>query len=185
MGATPLAAPRMKLPTIQTSPARCQPDPASLSWGITTNDNDRLLLSWDATGLWRCEFVDDNTALPTQGHHDDKRADHWLHDIQCWNHTGQAPASLQLHLAGTDWQLQLWQHLLAIPCGETRSYQTLANELASPRHARAVAHACASNTLALAIPCHRVIGSNGELSGYRWGISRKQGLLAQEAVATR
>ncbi len=83
-----------------------------------------------------------------------------------------------LDLIGTPFQLRVWRALLAIPAGQTRSYGELAAALeTSPR---AVARACASNRIALLIPCHRVVGHNGDLTGYRWGLARKQELLARE-----
>jgi len=75
-----------------------------------------------------------------------------------------------LHLQGTEFQIAVWQALLEIPAGSTVSYQQIAERIDRPRAIRAVANAVASNHLAYLIPCHRVIRSNGELGGYRWGI---------------
>lgn len=88
-------------------------------------------------------------------------------------------AQLPLDIRGTAFQQRVWQALQQIPSGQTRSYTELARQLDS--HPRAVARACASNPLGLLIPCHRVVASDGGLSGYRWGIERKQALLAQES----
>jgi AraC family transcriptional regulator of adaptative response/methylated-DNA-[protein]-cysteine methyltransferase len=85
-----------------------------------------------------------------------------------------------LDLRGTIFQLRVWQALRHIPRGETRTYSQLARELGEPKATRAVARACATNRVALVVPCHRVIGAGGSLTGYRWGISRKQQLLAAE-----
>jgi len=82
---------------------------------------------------------------------------------------------------GTDFQRDVWQALRRIPAGSTASYAELARMIGRPRSVRAVAQACGANPIAVAIPCHRVIGSNGAISGYRWGVARKQALLAQEA----
>jgi AraC family transcriptional regulator of adaptative response/methylated-DNA-[protein]-cysteine methyltransferase len=87
---------------------------------------------------------------------------------------------LPLDVAGTPFQWQVWDALRRIPAGETRSYQAIARELGRPAAARAVARACASNRIALIIPCHRAVRENGDLGGYRWGVSRKQRLLEQE-----
>lgn len=89
--------------------------------------------------------------------------------------------SLPLDIRGTAFQRRVWQALQAIPIGETRSYAGLARDIGEPRAARAVAAACAANKLAVAVPCHRVIHSNGSDSGYRWGVERKRALLAKEA----
>jgi AraC family transcriptional regulator of adaptative response/methylated-DNA-[protein]-cysteine methyltransferase len=87
---------------------------------------------------------------------------------------------LPLDIQATAFQRRVWQALRAIPYGETRAYAELAVEIGNPKATRAVARACATNPVALVIPCHRVIGSDGRLSGYRWGIERKQALLDQE-----
>jgi len=87
---------------------------------------------------------------------------------------------LPLDLRGTAFQQRVWQALLAIPPGHTASYTEIAARIGAPRASRAVAGACASNHLAVAVPCHRVLRQDGELSGYRWGIARKRALLARE-----
>jgi AraC family transcriptional regulator, regulatory protein of adaptative response / methylated-DNA-[protein]-cysteine methyltransferase len=87
---------------------------------------------------------------------------------------------LALDLRGTAFQLRVWQALRAIPRGETRSYSELARELGAPKATRAVARACAANRVALVVPCHRVVGASGALTGYRWGVERKKQLLAAE-----
>jgi AraC family transcriptional regulator, regulatory protein of adaptative response / methylated-DNA-[protein]-cysteine methyltransferase len=86
-----------------------------------------------------------------------------------------------LDLRGTVFQLRVWQALRQIPRGETRSYSELARELGEPKATRAVARACAVNRVALIVPCHRVVGASGSLTGYRWGVERKQQLLAAES----
>jgi AraC family transcriptional regulator of adaptative response/methylated-DNA-[protein]-cysteine methyltransferase len=90
---------------------------------------------------------------------------------------------LALDLRGTAFQLRVWQALRAIPRGETRSYSQLARELGEPKATRAVARACAMNRVALVVPCHRVVGANGALTGYRWGVERKRALLEAEKRA--
>jgi AraC family transcriptional regulator of adaptative response/methylated-DNA-[protein]-cysteine methyltransferase len=86
----------------------------------------------------------------------------------------------QLDLRGTVFQLRVWQALRAIPRGETMSYGQLARELGNPNATRAVARACATNRVALVVPCHRVVGASGSLTGYRWGVERKRMLLEAE-----
>jgi AraC family transcriptional regulator of adaptative response/methylated-DNA-[protein]-cysteine methyltransferase len=85
-----------------------------------------------------------------------------------------------LDLRGTVFQLRVWQALKQIPRGQTRSYSQLARELGDPKATRAVARACATNRVALVVPCHRVVGADGALTGYRWGVERKRNLLAAE-----
>ena len=87
---------------------------------------------------------------------------------------------LPLDLRGTAFQQRVWQTLCRIPVGETRSYAELARMIGEPRAVRAVARSCASNPVALAVPCHRVVGSDGSLTGYRWGVPRKRAILERE-----
>jgi AraC family transcriptional regulator, regulatory protein of adaptative response / methylated-DNA-[protein]-cysteine methyltransferase len=95
----------------------------------------------------------------------------------------EAPAlglDLPLDLRGTAFQERVWQALRDIPLGSTVSYGQIAERIGAPKAFRAVAQACGANCLAVAIPCHRVVRSNGDLSGYRWGVERKRQLLARE-----
>lgn len=94
-----------------------------------------------------------------------------------------APCDLPLDIRGTAFQERVWQALRNIPPGETVSYSQLAERIGRPRAVRAVASACAANVLAVAIPCHRVVRTDGSLSGYRWGIERKRTLLELEREA--
>ena len=96
----------------------------------------------------------------------------------------EAPAiglDLPLDLRGTAFQQRVWQALQQIPSGSTASYTEIANRIGLPKSARAVAQACGANPVAVAIPCHRVVRHDGEISGYRWGVERKQALLEREA----
>lgn len=86
-----------------------------------------------------------------------------------------------LALVGTAFQKRVWDALMKIPSGQTRSYAELAASLGAPRAARAVASACARNRVAVVVPCHRVIRGDGSLGGYRWGLDMKRGLLARES----
>ncbi|RYD49695.1 MAG: methylated-DNA--[protein]-cysteine S-methyltransferase [Verrucomicrobiaceae bacterium] len=88
---------------------------------------------------------------------------------------------LPLDVRGTAFQQRVWQALREIPAGTTRSYREIAERIGSPGSVRAVAGACAANAIAVAIPCHRVVRTDGNLSGYRWGVERKQALLDREA----
>jgi AraC family transcriptional regulator of adaptative response/methylated-DNA-[protein]-cysteine methyltransferase len=87
---------------------------------------------------------------------------------------------LPLDLRGTAFQQRVWRTLCSIPAGETRTYAQLAEMAGNPKAIRAVARSCATNPVSLAVPCHRVIGSDGGLTGYRWGVPRKKALLEQE-----
>ncbi len=93
----------------------------------------------------------------------------------------QLGLDLPLDVRGTIFQRRVWQALREIPAGETASYSAVAARIGAPRSTRAVAQACASNRIAIAIPCHRVVRRDGALSGYRWGVERKRALLDREA----
>ena len=91
-------------------------------------------------------------------------------------------ADLPLDIRGTAFQQRVWQALRDIPTGMTVSYSDIAQRIGDPKAVRAVACACAANTLAVVIPCHRVVRTDGALSGYRWGVERKRALLLKEAL---
>lgn len=88
---------------------------------------------------------------------------------------------LPLDIRGTAFQQRVWQALRDIPPGQTATYSDIAQRIGAPNAVRAVARACATNQIALAIPCHRVVRTDGSISGYRWGVERKQALLEREA----
>ncbi len=92
--------------------------------------------------------------------------------------------ALPLDIRGTAFQQRVWKALSKIPAGKSRTYSEVAKAIGAPRAVRAVAHACAANALAVAIPCHRVVRLDGNLAGYRWGIERKRALLTRESVTT-
>jgi AraC family transcriptional regulator of adaptative response/methylated-DNA-[protein]-cysteine methyltransferase len=96
----------------------------------------------------------------------------------------EAPAlglDLPLDVRGTAFQQRVWRALREIPAGSTASYTEIAERIGAPKSVRAVGQACASNAIAVAIPCHRVVRTDGALAGYRWGVERKRALLEREA----
>jgi AraC family transcriptional regulator of adaptative response/methylated-DNA-[protein]-cysteine methyltransferase len=97
--------------------------------------------------------------------------------------TGANLPPLPLDIRATAFETLVWTYLRTIPAGETRSYADVAAAIGQPKSTRAVANACGRNPVALAIPCHRVIRSSGELGGYRWGLEKKTALLARERAA--
>jgi AraC family transcriptional regulator of adaptative response/methylated-DNA-[protein]-cysteine methyltransferase len=98
---------------------------------------------------------------------------------QIFEHTdGDVP----LHLLGTPWQIKVWQALLEIPCGKTTTYRTVAEQLGNRKASRAGGTAVGRNPISWLIPCHRVLGSDGALHGYHWGLTRKRSMLALEAA---
>ena len=90
---------------------------------------------------------------------------------------------LPLDVRGTPFQQRVWQALRNIPAGSTASYGEIAERIGAPKQAYAVGQACAANSIAVAIPCHRAVRKNGALAGYRWGMARKRALLEREARA--
>ena len=114
-------------------------------------------------------------------HRDDTELGAWIGAI-VRHVSGQQPhLDLPVDVRATAFQWRVWEALRAIPYGSTRSYREVAQAIGEPKAARAVARACATNPVALVIPCHRVVREGGDLGGYRWGASRKQALLAQES----
>jgi AraC family transcriptional regulator, regulatory protein of adaptative response / methylated-DNA-[protein]-cysteine methyltransferase len=108
----------------------------------------------------------------------------WLADAVAFvsSQLGEHPlaATFPLDVRATAFQQRVWKALQEIPRGETRSYSEVALQLEAPTATRAVAAACAANPVAIAVPCHRVVGKDGSLTGYRWGVERKRKLLAAE-----
>ena len=104
----------------------------------------------------------------------------WMRALGAYLEGSKASLDLPLDVRGTAFQMRVWRYLQTIPYGEVQSYSEVARGIGQPTATRAVAQACASNTIALAIPCHRVIRGNGELGGYRWGLARKRTLIDRE-----
>lgn len=110
----------------------------------------------------------------------DRDFDDWVARVVGLVEHPQTGMDLPLDIRGTAFQQRVWQALRAIPPGETASYAEIARRIGRPSASRAVAAACAANPLAIAIPCHRIVRQDGGLSGYRWGVERKQALLDRE-----
>lgn len=105
----------------------------------------------------------------------------WKRAFEAYLERGTSLAGLALDVRASVFQAKVWRYLQSIPGGQTRSYSEVAAAIGHPSASRAVARACASNPVALCIPCHRVIRSTGEAGGYRWGLERKAQILEQEA----
>ena len=108
--------------------------------------------------------------------------DRWVAQVVAYVDDPRLGLDLPLDIRGTAFQQRVWQALLTIPLGETRTYTDIAETLGAPKAVRAVAGACASNSIAVAIPCHRVHRIGGAMAGYRWGIERKRALLKREGA---
>lgn len=103
-------------------------------------------------------------------------------DVIAMVETPSRGGELPLDLRGTEFQRSVWQALREIPAGETASYTEIARRIGRPGSVRAVGGACAANPLAVVVPCHRALRSDGALAGFRWGLERKRALLAKEAA---
>ncbi len=113
----------------------------------------------------------------------DPRFEGWVADVVGFVEDPARGLDLPLDVRGTAFQRKVWEALREIPLGETATYAQVAERIGAPAAVRAVARACATNNIALAIPCHRVVRTDGSLAGYRWGIDRKRELIAREAKA--
>jgi AraC family transcriptional regulator of adaptative response/methylated-DNA-[protein]-cysteine methyltransferase len=111
---------------------------------------------------------------------DDHAFKSWVDALLAHLEGDQPRLTLPLDLQATAFQYRVWEELRKIPYGETRSYSEVARAMGEPKAVRAVANACASNPAAIVTPCHRVVRSDGKPGGYRWGLGRKQALLARE-----
>jgi AraC family transcriptional regulator of adaptative response/methylated-DNA-[protein]-cysteine methyltransferase len=109
----------------------------------------------------------------------------WLDYVLDSLKSEQRRVDLPMDIQATAFQWRVWEELRRIPFGSTRSYQEIAKAIGNPTAVRAVARACASNRLALVIPCHRVIREDKSMGGYRWGLERKRKLLQREAKSAK
>ena len=116
---------------------------------------------------------------------DDQGLAETLRTVRAFLEEPKQALDLPLDLRGTAFQQRVWRTLCSIPAGETRTYGELARMMEAPKAIRAVARSCAANPVSLAVPCHRIVGKDGDLTGYRWGIPRKQALLAREKAAAK
>ena len=106
--------------------------------------------------------------------------DQWIESLNAYIQNQQPRPDLPLDLKGTAFQIKVWEFLLSLKDGEVASYSEVAEGIGSPKAVRAAATACASNKIAVLVPCHRILRSNGDLGGYRWGVDRKRSLLDAE-----
>jgi AraC family transcriptional regulator of adaptative response/methylated-DNA-[protein]-cysteine methyltransferase len=113
---------------------------------------------------------------------DDRDFAAWVARVLAFIEAPSRGLDLPLDIHGTAFQQRVWRALQAVPPGSTATYAEVARRIGSPTAVRAVAGACASNPIAVAIPCHRIIRSDGNFGGYRWGVARKRALVAREAA---
>ncbi len=165
---------------------------AVVRFTIAASPLGRMLIAATDKGICAIQFADSDQQLQ-QGlmrefpfavrRRDDKALEEWTTALTRLIDGRDAQPSLPLDIRATAFQRRVWEALQRIPRGETRSYSAVAKKIGMPKAVRAVARACATNPIAVAIPCHRVVREDGEQGGYRWGIERKERLLAMEKKA--
>jgi AraC family transcriptional regulator of adaptative response/methylated-DNA-[protein]-cysteine methyltransferase len=165
---------------------------AAIQYSVAPSPFGKILLAATQHGVCWIGIHGDDAFLQTELRRDYRRADVSRNDAPIApllrplidSMTGASRGlELPLDIRATPFQLAVWRELCAIPRGTTRSYGAIARRLGRPDAPRAVGHANASNPLAIVIPCHRVIGINGALTGYRWGLEIKRRLLTAEGAA--
>jgi AraC family transcriptional regulator of adaptative response/methylated-DNA-[protein]-cysteine methyltransferase len=152
-----------------------------------------MLMAATQKGVCSVQFHDDENALITQlgqefphatrvrsAAQDSPELDNWMQALNLHISQGAPKPDIPLDIRGTAFQIKVWQFLLSIKEGDVLSYADVAKQIDSPKAVRAVGTACGKNRIAVLIPCHRVLRSDGQLGGYRWGLARKQTLLDQE-----
>jgi methylated-DNA-[protein]-cysteine S-methyltransferase len=146
-------------------------------------DGPALRLVATETGLCAIEFIDESEGYTGSGVRDDSHPllVEAISQLRAYFDGDLRDFRLPLEMAGTDFQLRVWNLLREIPYGETRSYRDLAAALGTPQAVRAVGAANGANPLAIVVPCHRVIGSDGKLTGYGGGLALKKKLLELES----
>jgi len=161
-----------------------------LTWSVTATPVGNVIAVASKRGLCRVEIGPTRRALEADIRarfpdatlvRDDTAMKPYMAALQSLIN-GERGGKIATDVDGTEFQKQVWSALRAIPFGKTRTYADIATQIGRPRAVRAVAQACANNPIALVVPCHRVIRSSGELSGYRWGVAVKQALLETEGA---
>jgi AraC family transcriptional regulator, regulatory protein of adaptative response / methylated-DNA-[protein]-cysteine methyltransferase len=165
---------------------------AVVRYTIATSPLGRMLIAATDKGICSIQFADNDAQLQ-QGlmrefpfatrRRDDAAMAEWRANLTRLLEGRETNPSLPLDIRATAFQRRVWEALQKIPRGETRSYSAVAKKIGMPTASRAVARACATNRIAIAIPCHRVVRQDGDLGGYRWGIERKEQLLSMEKEA--
>jgi AraC family transcriptional regulator, regulatory protein of adaptative response / methylated-DNA-[protein]-cysteine methyltransferase len=163
---------------------------APIRYSVTDSPLGRMLIAATEKGICSIQFADSDEELEqclrqefpfAVRRRDDKNLADLAQKVVCSIRGSEPAASLPLDIRATAFQRRVWSYLQSLAFGETKSYSQVAKAIRRPSAVRAVARACATNPVAIAIPCHRVLRSNGDLGGYRWGIKRKEVLLAMEA----
>jgi AraC family transcriptional regulator of adaptative response/methylated-DNA-[protein]-cysteine methyltransferase len=161
----------------------------AIDWWLGLSDLGWMLMAATRKGICWLAFGEEPGALledlraafpKATLRNDEARLRDWFERVREFVLLPRAALGLPTDVQGTAFQASVWRSLRRIPLGQTRSYKDVAEALGRPTASRAVAAACASNKVALLIPCHRVVGAEGRLAGYRWGLRRKAALLERE-----
>lgn len=161
----------------------------SIIYSIDKSPLGYVLMAATARGIAAVRFGNSESGLRaelvrtyplTNCEQDEEALGQWVTQLQNYLQGLSILLTVPLDVHGTAFQWKVWKALQAIPSGNTRSYREIAQAIGQPTAARAVARACATNPVAVFIPCHRVIRDNGQLGGYYWGLERKQLLLNLE-----
>jgi len=167
---------------------------ARMRYAVVPSGLGLLMVAATERGVSFVALGDDEAELIAELHGEFPKADiepddgtlaEWTAAVLCLVDGQEPAAELPLDVRATAFQWRVWRELTAIPAGETRSYTQIAAALGNPKAQRAVGRACASNPIALVVPCHRAVRNDGGLGGYRWGLRRKERLLAAEGGKTR
>jgi AraC family transcriptional regulator of adaptative response/methylated-DNA-[protein]-cysteine methyltransferase len=163
-----------------------------IRYTVIATELGKLLVATTERGVCAVRFGESDAALlrelksdfeAAEIHRDDQGLAALATQVKQLLSGSAAPLNIPLDLRGTAFQQMVWKELRHIPAGQTRSYAEVAKTIGRPKAVRAVANACASNPVALVVPCHRVVQKNGSLAGYRWGVKRKAALLEKEHSA--
>ncbi len=163
----------------------------AIQYTILSTELGKLLVATTERGICSVRFGENDAALlrelkedfgASEIVRDPEKLEPIVLQVKQLLHGQAAALNIPLDLRGTAFQQMVWEELRRIPAGQTRSYTEIANTLGRPKAVRAVANACASNPVALVVPCHRVVQKSGSLAGYRWGVKRKAALLEKEAA---
>ena len=162
---------------------------APIRYTLSDSPLGRMLIAASDKGICAIQFADSDDELVHGLKHefpfasrrrDDQAMQTWRNDLLGQMRGQKRNSKLPLDIQATAFQRRVWTYLQSIPSGATRSYSQVAKAIGQPEACRAVARACATNPVAVAIPCHRIVRSNGDMGGYRWGSERKKALLEME-----
>ncbi len=162
---------------------------ASITFAVVPTALGRMLVAATGRGLCAVRFGESATELERKLreefhaaslNRDDAGMRRYVEALAAAMRGENTTIDLPLDVRATAFQMKVWEKLRQIPRGETRSYSQIAREIGEPTAVRAVARACATNPVAIVVPCHRVVRSDGDTSGYRWGVERKEKLLRAE-----